>query len=353
MSEAAIESNAEALRRFDRRSYFEQRIFARSPLGTLSTSLCIFAAFVALFLLACWLEGHAAITVARKGIVVAQDARGALTLSLLIAVALGVQRYTHLKDRHDFAKHRSGLRQAAIHMTDFGLTRPDRHSALVASVAGVAFGIVASFTFLPTAGRAPGSPIFVWFIVTVSIVSALFARGIVLTRAGSRASRRFIDEELVIDLLRIEQLALVGRSAGRTALIWFSVSAVLCLFFVGNTPPIFALILVLLSAGLGLAIFVATMEHVHRRIRAAKAAELERVRCKIERATDEAETSSDAALRLQGLIAYEERVASTPEWPFDQPTAVRVGASALILTVPWFGQAMAGTVVEHVSQLLH
>jgi hypothetical protein len=38
--------------------------------------------------------------------------------------------------------------------------------------------------------------------------------------------------------------------------------------------------------------------------------------------------------------------------PFDQTILVRVGASALILTVPWFGQAIAGVMVEHLGQLM-
>ena len=30
-------------------------------------------------------------------------------------------------------------------------------------------------------------------------------------------------------------------------------------------------------------------------------------------------------------------------------TLVRVGASALILTVPWFGQAVAGYMIDHLA----
>jgi len=56
-----------------------------------------------------------------------------------------------------------------------------------------------------------------------------------------------------------------------------------------------------------------------------------------------------AAARMHGLLAYEKRVVDAQEWPFDQSTLVRVGASALILTVPWFGQAIAQYVVEHLS----
>ena len=47
------------------------------------------------------------------------------------------------------------------------------------------------------------------------------------------------------------------------------------------------------------------------------------------------------------------RRASQPvhEWPFDQTTLVRVGASALILTVPWFGQAAAQYFVDHIANV--
>ncbi len=54
-----------------------------------------------------------------------------------------------------------------------------------------------------------------------------------------------------------------------------------------------------------------------------------------------------------GLLAYEARIAAVPEWPFDQHIAVRVGASALLLAVPWFGQAVAAVVVERLGKSLH
>ena len=46
--------------------------------------------------------------------------------------------------------------------------------------------------------------------------------------------RRVLNAELKIDLLRIDQLAVLGRSAARTALIWFVISAIACLFFIGG-----------------------------------------------------------------------------------------------------------------------
>ncbi len=52
-----------------------------------------------------------------------------------------------------------------------------------------------------------------------------------------------------------------------------------------------------------------------------------------------------------GSLAYEKRISDAPEWPFDQTTAVRVVASALILTVPWFGQAVAASLVDHFGHI--
>ncbi len=101
---------------------------------------------------------------------------------------------------------------------------------------------------------------------------------------------------------------------------------------------------------LGVWVFLRTMEPVHRKIRAAKAAELEHVRDQIDSVRPAANSNADAAMRLQGLLAYETRIAAVPEWPFDETTLFRVGASALILTLPWFGQAIAGYAIEHLAR---
>jgi hypothetical protein len=73
------------------------------------------------------------------------------------------------------------------------------------------------------------------------------------------------------------------------------------------------------------------------------------VRDEIHRARQAAADTADAAARLQSLLAYEARIAAAPEWPFDQTTILRVGVSALILTVPWFGQAIAQFAVDHLA----
>jgi hypothetical protein len=140
-----------------------------------------------------------------------------------------------------------------------------------------------------------------------------------------------------------------GRSAARFALIWFTVSAVACLFFIGNGLNAFTIAMLATFLALGIWMFIRPMERVHHRIREAKAEELERVRGEIDQVRAAAVNDANAATRLQGLLAYETRISAAPEWPFDQTTLFRVIASALILTVPWFGQAVAQFAIDHLA----
>ncbi len=156
---------------------------------------------------------------------------------------------------------------------------------------------------------------------------------------------------MIVDLLRIDTLAVWGRSAARFALIWFTVSAISCLFFINAGLNAFTISMLATLLALGIFVFVRPMERVHHRIRAAKAVELERIRGEIDGLRDAAVADPAAATRLQGLLAYETRIAAAQEWPFDQSTLVRVGASALILTVPWFGQAIAAYLVEPMNHV--
>ena len=350
MSQAVMSIAPEVQKELDRSSYFEQRLFVWSPFGTLVTAVLIFAFFALTFVAVTKADGFAVYHTVH-GFSLSDQSRGALTLSLLITVSLGLQRYSRLKDIEDCARYASALRNGAAGAMSYRNESPSGRAMVIATLAGVAFGIVAMLTFLPH--PPPGTVSYVWFFAVSTLVSVLFMRGITMTRMGAESLKRFIDREVVIDLLRTDRLTIVGRSAARSALIWFAVIAVICLFFTSRDITAFTVILLLGSAGLGMAIFIAVMNHMHHRIREAKAAELERIRSRIDRLRHDAPENGDAAQRLQGLIAYETRISAAPEWPFDQTIAVRVVASALILTVPWFGQALAGTVVDRIGQMFH
>ncbi len=345
MTEAALSPIFD--KRSDRVSVMEQRLYAYSPFGILATTALVFVLFAGTYLLATLFDGYNPFPFVGGEFTISDQARGALALSLLIATPLGLQRFARIKDREDMTRNFRLSSNFEQYMSGPGPSFALRG----ATIFGVVFGTVAMLTFLPHPHT--NSLAYIWFFIATIVVSVLFARGVAMTRAGNLASRRYIDDDLKVDLLRVDQLNLIGRSAARTALIWFGVSAVMCLFFASDGITVFTVLLVLGSVGLGVAIFVATMSRVHHKIRAVKEHELERVRVQIENLRNEAHADASAAQRLHGLIAYETRISAVPEWPFDAPTALRVGASALILTLPWFGQAVAGTLVEHLGQVFH
>jgi hypothetical protein len=142
----------------------------------------------------------------------------------------------------------------------------------------------------------------------------------------------------------------LGRSAARHSLIWFVISAVACLFFVNGDLNWLTILLIASCGTMGISMFATSMGRVHQQILDTKHAELERIRCRIDALREKLHEDAFASQSLHGLLAYEKRIQEAQEWPFDQTTLVRVCASALILTVPWFGQAVAAYVVDHLSR---
>lgn len=333
----------------DRRAYLEQRLYVLSPLGTFATTVAIFAVLTGTFLLAAMSE-HV-VLLAGNGHV-ASPARMAFTLALLLCTALYLQRVTRMRERLDRDAFAAVLKPGALERRNLVQLTPGEarlgRSTLIGVIAGLALSWPMYGASIFAANQVPYAT-FAWFLAVNTLLIASFVRGVELSRTGSRATAEAIDNDLVVDLLRIDTLSVWGRSAARFALIWFGVSAVGCLFFVDSGLTAFSVSLVASFLALGIWMFVRPMERVHHKIRAAKSAELERIRGEIDQVRPAASIEPNAAIRLQGLLAYETRIAAAPEWPFDQTTLWRVAASALILAVPWFGQALAGYVIERMA----
>ena len=156
----------------------------------------------------------------------------------------------------------------------------------------------------------------------------------------SRASRHLAP----IDLLDLRPLAPFARQ-GLANAFWmvgfFSITALLVLEV--------GLVAVVAGGGtLALAVAIASLvlpvRGVHRCLREQKKAELDRVRAAIrgDRSSlvDSRIAGQADAISLADLIAYEARIESVREWPFDAPTMLRF---ALYLAIPlgsWFGGAL-------------
>jgi hypothetical protein len=349
MSDAVPEELTAEWRRSDRRAYFEQRLFVFSPLGDLTTALIIFAVLIGSFLLIAWAEGAAMFARTAGGIFVASPMRTAFALSVTLGVSLYVPRYARMREREDYEAFARSLWPGALEKHNLGALMPATVRLAPATLIGLFGGLAASATlYLHYLPAMPG--LFAWFLVVTTALGMAFTRGVELSRTGTDGATNVIAQELKVDLLRIDHLSVWGRSSARFALIWFTVGAVSCLFFLDSGLNVFTVGLVALFLVMGVWVFLRTMQPVHRKIRAAKDAELERVRSEIEAARAGAANDAGAAARMQGLLAYETRISAAPEWPFDQTTLFRVCASALILTVPWFGQAVAQFAIDHLAR---
>jgi hypothetical protein len=331
--------------------YLEQRLFIISPFGVLATALLLFAVPFGIFLGLAALSHVPTIAWNGRDLNLTNGVWPAFVLSLLVAGALSMQRYVRLKDASEaprFAEIFSGGAETAAELAAYA---PNGARLGRAALVGLALGLAASAAILLSNDNLNGRsiPMLIWFVFEITLSAVLFARGVELSRKSTASFDRRLREELKIDLLRIDRLSVLGRSVARASLIWFVVSAIACLFFVGGNIDIPSVVIMLACAVMGVWIFLQAMIRVHRKIQDAKTAELEHLRCEIESARAHLKDDPNAAQRAQGLLAYEARIEKAPEWPFDQTTLMRMSASTLIVTLPWFGQAIVQYFVEHLG----
>jgi hypothetical protein len=330
-------------------SNFEQAIFDASPFGTLATTALIFLLLLGSFATVTGIDGYAPFAHTPQGWILRPGMWPGFVLSLLITVALGMQRYDRQRDKAE----RAAL-QAVMPQCDIYEARMSDAEALgrrrLATAIGVLLGALPTLMLVPVRMLAVHPAMFIWFVLVNAFVAALFARGVAMSARGGENWARAIDQGLSIDLLRIDSLNVIGRQSARKSLIWFSVAGVILLLLVGHNGDALTLAVLLLAAVMGIWIFVRPMERVHRQIGAAKRAELDSIRHVIQAACTQAPHDPAAAAKLQGLLAYETRIESVREWPFDQTTAMRVAIYVFIPAIPWFGQAFAQRLIDTVAK---
>jgi hypothetical protein len=326
---------------------FEQRLFLKSPLGTAATSAILFVVVVGSYILLALLVRVSLFDSSARIFHIAPYAWAALVMSLLMVTVLGMQRYTRLKEKVDEAAF---LAVAPGMTSATSILRPAAPARmLLANILGAIAGVGLAYLTVPSTFPEHYPALFVWNVAVTMFLGALFARGVLMTAQGGRAFTHMIEHDLQIDLLHVDRLAVIGRHSARNALIWFTVAAIVCLFFIGNGVDRMTVSILAVCAGMGLWIFLRPMEHVHRRIRAVKGAELDRIRNEIGNARHDAVRDASAATRLQGLLAYEARIQSVHEWPFDQSTLMRVAAYILIPAIPWFGEAFVSDMIQRLA----
>ena len=190
-------------------------------------------------------------------------------------------------------------------------------------------------------GLPPLSDHVTWWLLFRNGLTGWFTGRVVAHQVG--ITRRFsrIGTRVRVDLLRIEALGPFARFGLRTVLLWILGTSIIGLLFViglaaSSVPFIIAAVL-----SLALAALLTPVLGVRTRVREAKERELERVRAALERERAHALADSDGRPgRLADLVAYEQRVASVREWPFDTSVWLRFALYLAIGLGSWVGAAL-------------
>jgi hypothetical protein len=160
------------------------------------------------------------------------------------------------------------------------------------------------------------------------------ATELVLTRGFALAARR-----VAIDVLDARPLAAFARKSQRSVALWIGFSVILSLFWLGDAAGranVFFLVLILSFLGV---VFLVPLLPLHRRLAAAKHAELDRVNEQIRRAALRGQDAGPGP-RLADWIAYRRLLEDAPEWPINAPALARSTLFVAIGVGSWLGGAL-------------
>ncbi len=187
---------------------------------------------------------------------------------------------------------------------------------------------------------------------TLPIMLGMFSVMGAHAQGSVRMARGFsqIGQRARVQLLRREDLTPFAQCGLRLSRYWFVGSAIALLLVFDLRVPGLVLGVIVATVALGVATLLLPCVGVHRKLRVAKAEELDRVRSAIEEGRDALlrPGASEPAGDLPALLAYEARVQAVGEWPFGTPTLLRF---ALLVLLP-LGSWVAGALVERLVEAL-
>jgi hypothetical protein len=190
-----------------------------------------------------------------------------------------------------------------------------------------------------------------WLLFVNVLVGWLMTRAVLeelrLAHVFSRAGEQLGELDL-FDLAPLEPFA---RRAVESVLVWLVGASLLSLIFAGDdwasdTLPVLVAAVLIPS----IVAFAQTLAGVHRRIRAAKQAELGRIHARARADRDAlllgGAGAAEAAGRLPALLALRAQVADVREWPVDLPTFARLAGFLGIGLASWIGAALVDVAIE-------
>jgi len=242
--------------------------------------------------------------------------------------------------RHDLAE----LRPALLPGTPLPEMQIAQRSLRWTMIVGTLLGLAINVTPAnwPDGFPALTDPLFVWSTLRTMLVSwAICYTGLIATTMAARFSQ--LGPALrVDDLLDLRPLAPLGRCGLRNVAVWVGISAFFAAMMMAPFGRSVAAANLVVSAVVGLGVFLAPVRGAHRRLTEARANELMRVRAALRQRVDDvpAPDTKLSRLSLADLIAWEGRLERVRTWPFDTSMVVRFAFYVAIGLGSWVGAAL-------------
>jgi hypothetical protein len=162
----------------------------------------------------------------------------------------------------------------------------------------------------------------------------------------SQIGERHVEVDL-LDLTSLSPLTRHGLRIVLAVVIAIAATVIASAVVAPSRSPSFVvtvLIAVLFNSVVATAAFVLPVRGLHRQLRARKAEKLAQLRDDIRRHEElmagPGTEATDAGAKLPGLLAFEKRIESVREWPFDAPTLTRFFLYVAIPLGSWIGGAL-------------
>jgi hypothetical protein len=184
-----------------------------------------------------------------------------------------------------------------------------------------------------------------WQLWVNALVGWLMARAILEEVRVALLFARIGEQLERVDLFDLRPLEPFARRAVEGVLVWVLGASLTSILFAGGWASATLPQLVATILAMALVAFVLPLLGVHRRIRAAKQQELERIHAAA-RAERDALLAGGAGARLPALLALRSQVADVREWPVDLSTLLRLLVYLGIGLGSWVGAALVDVGIE-------
>ncbi|WP_291843776.1 hypothetical protein [Maricaulis sp.] len=333
----------------------EVRLYAASPMGFAATTALIFALVYGFYLLVATFTQRPPVfeTDDQGQLVLTQVAWIGFVLSLIFTAGVaftesGRQMWARERDALLAAVHADG--EASVHGLDSGIQHSWRPRYLSMFIMGALGGLGFNVFMMFSGGFgvwAYINSVGFWFLVTSPLLYGIGFRACVDVARESGAIKQLIRDHIEIDLFHLDRLAVFGRIGLRAARSWMIMAAILLLFLVNPNNPeqivdarqLWVTVpIVSISVLGGLFLLTSSIHPVHKKICAAKAAELNRIHTEMARQRVAALAGdAEAASALAGLTDYEVWVDARPEWPVSGGVTTRFSLYILLPILPIVG----------------